>query len=88
MALPERLASSPAVHAPSIPLAPPPAVTPAQEHPVRGPALEHAQALAHLAPAVHPVQAQRQPAMLHARRVPPPEVAADARSIPRPRKAQ
>jgi hypothetical protein len=92
MVLLERPASSPAVPVPSIPRALPPAVTPAQaelEHPEHAPALAHVPALDHPAPAARLVQAaQHRPAKHHAPRVPHREDAADARSIPRRRKAQ
>ena len=92
MVLLERPASSPAVRDPSIPPAPHPAAMPAQadpEHPEPVPASAHVPALDHPVPVARLVQAaQHRPAKLHARRVPHPEDAADARSIPKRRKAQ
>ena len=81
--------------APSTPRAPRqadmqvPAVQAGHPDPALGPALAHGQALA-LVPVGRraPVQEQRQPAKRRAPRVPHREAVADARSIPRPRKAR
>jgi hypothetical protein len=84
--------NSPAVRAPSIPLALLRAVTQApvgREHPEHAPALAHVPALGRLVRAGHRAPAAlHPPAKLHARSVLLPEAVADARSIPRPRKVR
>jgi len=88
-----RPANSPADRVPSIPLARLLAVMPAPaapELPARVLALAHAPALDHHVPADHPAPAAARRLLVrrHARHAPLQEDAADARSIPRPKKAQ